>query len=479
MDTMHAENLSAPAMTIDPWVFRELGKADFGDARLTGRALTFAHDLAAHPDFSIASTYKGDWASLKASYRFLDNAAVTPEAILAPHREATWDRSGQESWVLIAQDTSYFNYTHHPTTQGLGPVEREDDLGLMGHTALAMTADGVPIGIAAQKIWTRDPAEFGKSRQRQSRPFAEKESARWVEIAQAAASGVPDGTHPVIVGDREADIYDVFVDAQTASYDVLVRSARDRRLADPEGYLWAAVEATDILGTVEIAVPRKEGQPIRQATLTLQATTVDLQIPVDRKADNLGTPRVQIVLAQEINPPTGITPIRWILLTTLPVEHFLDAQRILRWYTYRWRIERLHFILKTGGSNVEKLQLETFDRLRRAIALYSIITWRILWMTYQVRLDPNQPCSVAVTAEEEQALHRLYERQRPRKGPRSGPCDPNHRLTLREAIHTMAKLGGFIGRASDGDPGVKTLWRGYRELQLIILGMRLAQTDLS
>ena len=352
---MHAENLSAPAMTIDPWVFREFGQADFGDARLTGRVLTFAHDLAAHPDLSIASTHQGDWASLKASYRFLDKAAVTPEAILAPHRKATGDRSGQESWVLIAQDTRDFNYTRHPATQGLGPVEREDDLGLMVHTALAMTTEGVPLGIAAQKIWTRDSAEFGKSRQRQSRPFAEKESVRWVEIAQAAASGVPDGTPTVIIGDREADIYEVFVDAQTASDDVLVRSARDRRLADPEGHLWATVEATDILGTVEIAVPRKEGQPIRQATLTLQATSVDLHIPVGRKADNLGTPRAQIVLAQEINPPTGITPIRWILLTTLPVENFRDAQRILRWYTYRWRIERRHFILKTGGSNVEKL----------------------------------------------------------------------------------------------------------------------------
>ena len=254
---MHAENLSASTLTIDPWVFREFGLADFGDARLTGRILTFAHDLAAHPDLSMASLYHGDWANLKASYRVLDNDAVTPAAILAPHRQATGDRSGQESWVLIAQDTSYFNYTHHPATEGLGPVERAEDQGLMVHTALAMTAEGVPLGIVAQKIWTRDPAEFGKSRPRRSRPFADKESARWVEIAQAATRGVPDGTPTVIIGDREADIYEVFVDAQTASYDVLVRSARDRRLADPEGYLWAAVEATDICIS-SFTIPQKK-----------------------------------------------------------------------------------------------------------------------------------------------------------------------------------------------------------------------------
>ena len=207
-------------------------------------------------------------------------------------------------------------------------------------------------------------------------------------------------------------------------------------------------------------MPRKEGQPIRQATLTLQATTVALQIPVDRKADNLGTPRVQIVLAQEINPPTGITPIRWILLTTLPVENFLDAQRILRWYTYRWRIERLHFTLKTGGSHVEDLQLETRERLERAITLYSIVAWRLLWMTYQVRVDPEQSPTVAFSPAEITALERLVTTQKPAR-PAGQP------LTLRDAIRAMAKLGGFLGRKSDGEPGVKTLWRGYRQLQLL------------
>ncbi len=188
---------------------------------------------------------------------------------------------------------------------------------------------------------------------------------------------------------------------------------------------------------------------------------------------------MQIVLAQEIHPPAGIPPIQWILLTALPVENFSDAQRILRWYTYRWRIERLHFILKSGGSNVEKLQLETFDRLQRAIALYAIIAWRILWMTHQARHDPDQPCSVVFTVEEEQACKNCMLGNDPERVPGAGPVDPHHCLTLREAIHTMAKLGGFIGRASDGNPGVKTLWRGYRELQWIVLGMRFAQTDPS
>ncbi len=122
-------------------------------------------------------------------------------------------------------------------------------------------------------------------------------------------------------------------------------------------------------------------------------------------------------------------------------------------------------------------QLQEYDLMVRAIALYSIVAWRILWMTYQVREDPDQPCSVVFSPEEEEAFRKVYERQRPKKGPRSQPLAPDHRLTLGEAMHTMAKLGGFLGRKSDGEPGVKTLWRGYRALQLIVLGMQLASSE--
>ncbi len=78
----------------------------------------------------------------------------------------------------------------------------------------------------------------------------------------------------------------------------------------------------------------------------------------------------------------------------------MDARQGVQWYTYRWRIERFHFVLKTGGSNVETLQLQEYDRMVRAIARYSIVAWRILWMTYQVREDPDQPSAVVFTPEE-------------------------------------------------------------------------------
>ncbi len=158
---------------------------------------------------------------------------------------------------------------------------------------------------------------------------------------------------------------------------------------------------------------------------------------------------------------TGKKSIEWLLLTTLPVATAEDAERMVTWYSYRWRIERLHFTLKTGGSHVEDLQLESRERLERAITLYSIVAWRLLWMTYQVRVDPDQSPAVAFSAAEIAALERLAATQKPAR-------KPGQPFTLRDAVRAMAKLGGFLGRKSDGEPGVKTLWRGYRQLQLLV-----------
>ena len=184
------------------------------------------------------------------------------------------------------------------------------------------------------------------------------------------------------MSDRESDIVDVFVDAQNTSYDVRVRGAWDRRLTDhPARYLWAAVEAAPVLGSWVIDVPRKEDHPLRQARLAARTTTVQLRPPAHHRAAGLNSATIGVVLAPEIDPPEGESPISWLLLTTLPVETLSEAQQIVQWYTFRWRIERLHFVLKTGGPKVEKLPLETFARLER-----------------------DQSCTVAFTAEEQRAL---------------------------------------------------------------------------
>ena len=209
-----------------------------------------------------------------------------------------------------------------------------------------------------------------------------------------------------------------------------------------------------------ITVPRKPGQSEREATLELRTTVVQMARPAHRAAATPVAPPMTVVLARELAPPDERKPIEWLLLSTLTVTTGAEAARLVTWYSYRWRIERLHFTLKTGGSHVEDLQLETRERLERAITLYSIVAWRLLWMTYQVRVDPEQSPTVAFSPAEITALERLVTTQKPAR-PAGQP------LTLRDAIRAMAKLGGFLGRKSDGEPGVKTLWRGYRQLQLL------------
>ena len=152
--------------SIDPWVFREWGLASLGDARLTARALRLASDWAAHPDLSLASLYEGDWASLKAGYRFFDNPKVTPAKLLEPHQASTWERCASEPIVLIAQDTTYFNFTSHAATTGMGPMGSGTEQGFLLHSALALTTDGVPLGLVAQIAWARDPETRGKSARR-------------------------------------------------------------------------------------------------------------------------------------------------------------------------------------------------------------------------------------------------------------------------------------------------------------------------
>ena len=141
-------------------------------------------------------------------------------------------------------------------------------------------------------------------------------------------------------------------------------------------------------------------------------------------------------------------------MATLPVETFLQAEQCVRWYRCRWLIERYHFVLKSG-CRLEDLQLETAARLERALATYCIVAWRLLWLTYQARETPEVSCEVVFQPHEWQALYAIT--QRTTLLPATPP-------SLQQAVRWVAQLGGFLGRASDGDPGVQTIWRGLRRL---------------
>ncbi|WP_348256623.1 IS4 family transposase [Leptolyngbya sp. PL-A3] len=176
---------------------------------------------------------------------------------------------------------------------------------------------------------------------------------------------------------------------------------------------------------------------------------------------------VQVILAEEEHPPDREEAIRWLLLTTVTVNDLQEAQQCLRWYSYRWLIERYHYVLKSG-CHIEQLQLETADRIERALAAYAMVAWRLLWVTYLARRSPEQSYDEVFEAYEWQALYCTIHHS---------SLLPSTPPTLHECIRWIAQLGGFIERKGDGEPGVKTIWRGLRRPHDIAQTWQLAHPE--
>ena len=438
------------------WATQELRGARLGDARRTQRLIRVVAALARRPTASVPEAHGGDWAATKATYRLWASPRISPAAIRAAHRERTLARLAGHPTVLAVQDTTELDFTPHPATAGLGPLDRPWERGLKVHSALAVSTAGVPLGLLHQQVWARDPAQTGQKHQRKRRPTAEKESQRWLDALAATQATVPEAVRVVTIADQEGDIYDLFALPRRPGSEFLIRACHDRCVDHPARRLWAAIRQAPPGGTLTVEVPRADDRPGRRATLTLRWLSLGIEPPQDRAGRAaLPTVPVQVLLAEEAAPPPDTEPICWLLVTTLPIGDAADARRCVRWYTYRWRIERYHFVLKSG-CRVEALQLGTAERLERALATYCIVAWRLLWLTYQARETPEASCEGVLARHEWQALWCTVHRP---------PVPPAHPPSLGEAVRLIARLGGFLGRRGDGAPGVKTLWRGWRRLE--------------
>lgn len=443
------------AYRVEEWAVTEFGDAALGDARRTARLVHLASVLGSQPTASLPDA-TADPATLKAAYRFFDNQAVEPAQLLASHLHATTTRLRQVPLVLAIQDTTYLDWTHHPTTTGLGPLVHASQQGLVAHTTLAVTPERVPLGLLAQEVWARDPDTFAQKSDPKQRPIDEKESQKWLNSLAAVVTlhdACPD-TQIVSVGDAEADVYDLFVAPRPMGVDLLVRAGQNRRVAQPEHRLWEAVEGAPVVATREVRVPRRDGKPARTAKLSVQWQAVTLRPPKHRSAERLPEVVLWAVLAVEPEPPLGVEAVEWLLLTTVPVETTADALERLDWYECRWTIEVWHKILKSG-CKLEARQLESAARLERCLALYSVIAWRILYATMLARAVPDAPCTMVLEEEEWQALYCATHRTA------TPPATPP---TIRTAVRWIGQLGGFLGRKGDGEPGVTVLWKGFQHL---------------
>jgi hypothetical protein len=442
--------------SIDSWVEHEFAHVDLGDKRLNERLKRLVTVLAQHPRGSLPEA-TGTPAMLKAAYRFFDNEAAAPEHLLASHIQATRVRVSAFDTVLAVQDTTSLDWTHHRAVTGLGPLENAYRQGLLVHTTLAMTPDRLPLGLLGQQVWAREAESYGKPAGAHKRmPIAQKESRKWLlglESVIELHRHVP-AVGLVCVADREADVYDLFLQERPENVDLLIRAAWDRRVEHEHRYLWSVMEQTPLGAELALELPRRGGEPARVARLRVSYRAVELRPPRHRKGEALPAVALWAVYAREEAAPEGVTPVEWLLLSTAPVTSAEEAVERLQWYSCRWGIELFHKVLKSGCA-IEARQLESADRLKRCLVLYSVIAWRILYGTMLARVGPELPCTVLLEREEWEALYCRIHRVS------TAPARPP---ALHVAIGWIAQLGGYLARRGNGEPGVTVLWRGFQHL---------------
>jgi hypothetical protein len=439
------------------WAEEEFGRSDLGDDRLKKRLLSIGRDLYARPQANIPQAC-GTRAKTKAAYRFFKNMNARMDRILEGHFKASIERVKKEKIAFAVQDSTSFNYSAHPMTEGLGPIGSKKEggpIGIIMHDTMAFTEDGTPLGLIDIQCWSRDREEFGKKHNRHNIPIEEKESRKWLVSYQKTieAQKLCPETMIVSMGDREADIYDLFelANKEKDNPKLLVRASQDRPLKEDE-YLWDAISKNETSGIQEVHVPRKQGRTERTARLSVKYSAVTLKPPKLKK--NMPEVGIWAILAREEEAPEGEDGLEWMLLTNIPVRTFENAAEKLSWYTKRWGIEVYHRTLKSG-CKIEERQLGSAESIETCLAIDLVVAWRIYHLAKLGRSIPDVSCTVYFAEEEWKALNAYITKN---------PIPPEKAPTLREAMRMVASLGGFLGRKSDGEPGTKSLWLGLQRL---------------
>ncbi len=453
------------------WAEEEFGSVEMYDERLSVRLCTLARDFFSQPGVLVPQACSGSEAKTKAAYRFFNNKRVDMKTLLKSHVEATARRVREHEVVLAVQDTTTLNYTAHPSTEGLGPINTKKDagMGLILHDTMAFSEQGTPLGLLDVQCWARDEEDAGKSAKRYELPIEEKESIKWLNSYRAVneVQRLCPKTMLVSVGDREADIHELFHEAeQTQSGPkLLIRAerSRNRKLEPPEqSYLWEKMATEPVAGHSEVSIPRRGSRAARTARLEVRYAQVSLRAP---KRTKLPPVKMWAVHALEVDHgPLVKEPLEWMLLTTVGVSSFEQATERLRWYTLRWGIEVYHRTIKSG-CRIKDRQLNNADRLESCLAIDLVVAWRIYCLAKQGRETPNIPCDLFLSESEWTVLCAVIRREEP----------PEKPPPLREAVRMVASLGGFLGRKGDGEPGTTTLWRGLQRLEGMVIGYQAAQ----
>jgi hypothetical protein len=442
------------------WIENEFGGLRLWDARLKTRLYQVAEDFWSRLQSPSLTRRCADRARTMGAYRFFQNPKVNMPILLEAHRQAVIERMAEHPLVLVPQDTTTLNYTGHRDAQAMGPIGTRIEggpIGLVLHNSHAFTPEGVPLGVVSADCWARDPEAHGQRRARE-----ERESRKWLDAyatLQEIAPQLPNTTL-VSIGDREADLFELFALAQDPqSPRLLVRAhkGRGRKVMDDAALtpLWEHVGGLEPAGRLELHLPRRGSRRARRAELEVRFAPVKLKAPNLLKEAPID---LWAVYLWERDPPAGSEAVEWLLLTNVATTRYEEALERARWYSARWGIEVFHRTLKTG-CQIEDRQLGFRARLENCLAVDLVMAWRVYYLTLMGRVEADLPCTVFFQDPEWKALYSWHHNttQLPDRPP-----------TLKETVRWIAEKGGFQGRKSDGDPGVEVLWHGLQKLDVAI-----------
>jgi hypothetical protein len=453
-------------LTIDAveWAKQQFEACDLGDLRRTKRLLQFATQVANHPAGSVPQQTE-DWGDTKAAYRLLNNPDVTFATITAPHHQQT--RQVPIGRYLVIGDTTEIDFGVQRGIQGFGPTGNGGGAGFLLHSALLVgTANEDIQGLAGQTIHYRRAKP--KQENTTSRLKRRRESQIWGTVIDQVGRPPPN-VQWIQVLDRGADNYEVFVHARVQQNEWVIRAAQlARKVQNSAGEtlpLSKLVASLPVAGSYELSLRARPQQPARVAQLQVKFGVVLMPAPTHRskyvKDSGLTLLPMWVIEVCEINAPPGSPPIRWVLYTSLPIANFQNAWQVIEYYEKRWLIEEWHKALKSGCGVAER-QLKTKEGLEAFTGLLSVVAVRLLQLKSAARTEPNRPARELVPP---LWLKMLAARLKKTIAPQA--------MTIREFYRGVAKLGGFLGRKSDGEPGWMTIWRGWQKLQLVVDGAEL------
>lgn len=439
------------------------GAAQLGDRRRGRRLVQVAEQIISHPGGTLPDKIS-DPANLKALYRLMNMKAVTHESVLAPSRERTLHlMADADGTVLVIHDSSELDYSGLKSIPTLGQLGNGNCRGYLAHNTLAIVAETREVlGLAYQKLAKRPTVTKKETRQEQrNRP--DRESRLWRDASQMIPAPAP-GRRQIEVADRGADILEFldFVESHKKSY--LVRSRHNRCVLLEDGEetkLHDFARQLTCAGHKMIDVPAAGDHEAREATVSIAWAPVTIRIPKQPRGDMRGIPlKTWVVCVREVDPPDGVQPVEWILLTNVTVNCLKDASERISWYECRWVIEEYHKALKTG-SGIETLQFTTEQALKPAIALLSVTAIFLLTLRNASRRDDAHQRlaaeSLPLVCVVVLSMWRYHQRR--------------DDLTLHEFFYALARLGGHQNRKSDHRPGWLVLWRGWTKLQSMTQGV--------